>query len=90
MLAIGGLLRRKRKSASMTLAEMSDRCGVAPGRLSEIERDLRMPGQKTLRRLAIAYGLHPEALVEIRGYLLAERKIRFESSGDSNPERVTA
>lgn len=42
--SLGEKLRELRKSKSMTLQVMADKLGVSNGFLSEVERDLKMPG----------------------------------------------
>ncbi len=53
-LALGGLLRKRRKQMELTLKVLSDRAGVSAGYLSLIERDMAVPSLGTLAQLADA------------------------------------
>lgn len=53
--SIGPELRRIRKTAGMTLAQVEDVAGVSVGFLSDVERGARVPSLRTLGKLATAY-----------------------------------
>jgi transcriptional regulator with XRE-family HTH domain len=53
-LQIGNQLRRRRKSAGMSIAELSAASGVSTGLISQIEREMVVPSVVSLYRIAQA------------------------------------
>lgn len=66
-LEIGPLLRRLRGRRS--LRDVNRLAGVSSSYLSSIERGERRPGRNVIRRLAAAYGVDPESLLERAGHV---------------------
>ncbi len=58
-------LRQLRESKGWTLIDACRYSGVAPIRLSEYERGLRKPSNKTLMKLSLAYNLKTEEVKEL-------------------------
>ena len=56
------VLQRWRDAMDITLAELSKRSDISPGYLSQIERGLRIPKNRRLKRLARALGKPLETL----------------------------
>lgn len=54
---VGYILRRLREEKGLTLRELGRRCGLSPGFISEVERDLASPSVASLSRLASALGV---------------------------------
>jgi transcriptional regulator with XRE-family HTH domain len=57
-------LRVLRAERELTLREAATRVGVRPGTLSELERGMRHPHDRTLSRIAKGYGVSIEELLE--------------------------
>ena len=60
-------LREVRESRLMTQGELARRAGVTAITISRLERGMHRPRFATVRRLAEALGVQPQALVEGRG-----------------------
>jgi len=58
-------LRQLRESKGWTLIDACRYSGVAPIRLSEYERGIRQPNNKTLMKLSLAYNMKPEEVKAI-------------------------
>jgi len=52
----GLMIRRMRKSQNLTLADLSEKMGLSPSFLSQVERGLINPSINSLRRIALALG----------------------------------
>jgi len=52
----GSMIRRMRKSQNLTLADLSEKMGLSPSFLSQVERGLINPSINSLRRIALALG----------------------------------
>lgn len=63
-LLVGRAIRRIRKQKKISLQVLAERSGVAPGMLSQIERDLGNPSLKTLTRIRQALEVPLNALFE--------------------------
>ncbi len=64
---IGQMLRRLR--GDMSLRGVQRISGISNAYLSQIEKDLRHPGPKVLKRLAALYGVGVQDLFKKAGYL---------------------
>lgn len=62
MVSVGQRLRRLRQQRLLTLRELAERSGVAFTTVHRIETGKVAPRLRTLRRLAEALGVPPEAL----------------------------
>jgi transcriptional regulator with XRE-family HTH domain len=60
-------LRQVRERLFVTQAELAQRTGIAEATLSRIENGLQRPRISTVRRIAEALGVGPEALVDWNG-----------------------
>ena len=67
---IGQMLKRLR--GEMSLRGVQRNSGVSNAYLSQIEKGLRQPGPKVLRRLASLYGVSVQELFRKAGYLESE------------------
>lgn len=68
--SIGQMLRRLR--GEMSLRGVQRLSGISNAYLSQIEKGLRHPGPKVLRRLAALYGVGVQELLRKAGYLDGE------------------
>lgn len=59
---LGQFIRRVREAKGLTLRLASDRAGISPAFLSDVELDRRTFSPKTLLPLAKALGLHADDL----------------------------
>lgn len=59
---LGQRLRRLRRQRLLTLRELAAKSGVSIGTIHRIENDRGIPRLRTLRRLAAALEVPPEAL----------------------------
>lgn len=59
----GAKLRRLRLARTLTIRELADRSGVNHAAISQIERAKRAPHPSTIRKLATALDVDPEALL---------------------------
>jgi transcriptional regulator with XRE-family HTH domain len=59
----GAKLRRLRLARTLTMRELADRSGVNHAAISQIERGKRAPHPSTIRKLATALEVDPEALL---------------------------
>lgn len=82
-LEIGPLLRRLR--GRLSLRDVNRRVGVSSSYLSSIERGERRPGRNVITKLAAAYGVDPDPLLERAGHIDARRGADDE---DPNVERA--
>jgi SOS-response transcriptional repressor LexA len=76
----GGLIRRERKRAGLTLAALSRRVGCAPSYLSEVERGVKGAPDVFLARVESALGLEPHALVRMAQWARAPAAVKQELS----------
>jgi transcriptional regulator with XRE-family HTH domain len=76
---IGEFLREQRRTAQLSLRQLSDLAGVSNPYLSQIERGLRKPSAEVLQQIAKALRISSEALY-VRAGLLDE------PSGDHSVE----
>ena len=60
---LGGRVRRLRKRARLTQAELVERAGINQGYLSAIERGLREPSRRTIDALAVALNVPQGVLI---------------------------
>lgn len=71
--SLGGIFRRARRKAGLSLAGAAGMIGVSPSYLSRIEKGADMPAEDLVERLADAlglpYGLVDEAFCRARGEL---------------------
>lgn len=72
------LARLRNKGCGITLKEMSERTGVSPSHLSEIERGRSVPPFKTVVRLAKAYRL---AIYDFYDMLYSAERAYLEEKG---------
>ena len=79
---LGKILKQQRKSANLTLYELSITSGVSPSHLGRIENGERFPSAEILQRLARPLGFREEDLFALAGYLSARR-----SSEETAPVR---
>lgn len=66
---IGEFLREQRRSAQLSLRQLSDLAGVSNPYLSQIERGLRKPSAEVLQQIAKALRISSEALYVQAGLL---------------------
>ena len=62
----GQLLRRARKKAGLTQAELAEKLNISYQNISQWERDLRQPKVETLEKIAEALKISPADLGIIR------------------------
>ena len=60
----GAKLRRLRREQALTLAELSERSGVADGTISRLENERRPAMLPTIRKLSEAFGIEPKELMK--------------------------
>lgn len=93
--SLGEFLRDQRRSAQLSLRQLSDLAGVSNPYLSQIERGLRKPSAEVLQQLANALRISSEALY-VRAGLLDEPSsdrtvvdaVRADPSLDEQQKRV--
>lgn len=66
---LGKLLKQQRKSARMTLYELSNSSGVSTSHLGRIENGERFPSADVLQKIARPLGFAEEELFSLAGYL---------------------
>ena len=66
-LAFGALLKRSRRAAQLTQAELAERAGFSVVYVSMLERGARQPQRTTLALLAEALGLSPSERATLEG-----------------------
>lgn len=64
MITTGQKIRLRRRERGVTQKELSELCGVAQSNLSNIEKDRADVTVSTLKRLAVALGVQPSALLD--------------------------
>jgi transcriptional regulator with XRE-family HTH domain len=67
--ALGGLIRKQRQQAEMTLRDLAERTNVSNPYLSQIERGLHEPSVRVLKAIAAALNLSAESLLVQAGVL---------------------
>jgi len=85
MTRLGSYLRRLRQERGITLVQLAKRSKVSVGYISEIERceeTNRSPHPGILRKLASAYGVPLQELMEAAGYLVKDEKPQVFSEKD--------
>lgn len=70
MAGIGKQLEQARKSLSWSLRQAEQASGVSNGYISQIEHEEAEPSPDVLQRLAKAYGIPFEVLMESAGYIM--------------------
>lgn len=83
--ALGGFIRSQRKSAQMSLRDLSSATNVSNPYLSQIERGLHEPSVRVLRSIAVALNLSLETLLVRAGLLEAEQGV---ADGPPDVERA--
>ena len=76
----------KRLRGDMSLRGVQRLSGISNAYLSQIEKGLRHPGPKLLRRLAALYGVGVEELFRKAGYLESDRRGAGGGRGDGGGE----
>ena len=61
---LGENVRREREKAGISIEEAAERLGVSRARISQIECAVKQPRPSTLKRLAEAFGVDPEAFYD--------------------------
>ena len=74
---IGEFLREQRRTAQLSLRQLSDLAGVSNPYLSQIERGLRKPSAEILQQIAKALRISAETLY-VRAGILEERDGDFD------------
>jgi len=69
---LGTLIRRRRRSARLSLRQLAERASVSNPYLSQVERGLHEPSLRVLRAIARGLDVAPEVLLAEAG-LLARR-----------------
>lgn len=59
---VGEKVKKLRKDAGLTLADLSRSSGLTAAGISYIERGLRSPKEETILKLATALNVHPASL----------------------------
>lgn len=62
---IGEVARAAREGLGLTQAQVARQAGIAPGVYGRIERGGMMPSVPTLRQIAVALGVPPDALLDV-------------------------
>jgi transcriptional regulator with XRE-family HTH domain len=62
--SIGEELRKLRKTKNLTLKEVAEKAGVSTMYISEIERDLKVPSDEVICKLAKIYNVDEKELFE--------------------------
>jgi transcriptional regulator with XRE-family HTH domain len=62
---IGEVARAAREGLGLTQAQVARQVGIAPGVYGRIERGGMMPSVPTLRQIAVALGVPPDALLDM-------------------------
>jgi len=62
---IGEVARAAREGLGLTQAQVARKAGIAPGVYGRIERGGMMPSVPTLRQIAVALGVPPDALLDV-------------------------
>lgn len=78
MATLGVVLRSAREAKRTSLREAARSVGISPSYLSDLERDLRIPSEEVLAKLAALLSLDLENLIPLTGRLggKAERYLR--------------
>jgi len=61
---IGHNIARRRKALGLTLSDLSERCGISPGMLSDVENAKKNPTIRTVSQIADALGCTISELVD--------------------------
>ncbi|MDX1889312.1 helix-turn-helix transcriptional regulator [Mycolicibacterium sp. 050158] len=75
----GRLVREERTSQGRTLGQVSQRAGISPQYLSEVERGLKEPSSEMLASICGALGLRLVDLLRAGDRHLARRRLRLAS-----------
>ena len=75
---LGKILKQKRRSAGMTLRQLSEISGVSPSHLGRVEKGERFPSADILQRIAKPLGFTEAEIFTLAGYLSG-------SAGDEAP-----
>lgn len=67
--SLGEVLRQRRVTILLTLAELAAKSGVSPSHLARIELGQRFPSAKILRKIAKPLGFSDGELLVYAGYL---------------------
>lgn len=64
-MTVGGTVKRLREQRGWTMGQLASRAAVSTGYLSRLERDFyASPGTTVIQRLAVAFGVQPEMLLD--------------------------
>ena len=72
MNSLGSVLRARREAASLSLRALAAQMSLAPSYISDIERDLRVPSEQTIRIFARVFSLSFDELMTRAGRLSNE------------------
>lgn len=64
-MTIGARIRRYRNEGGMTQRELADEVGLTESAIRNYERDIRMPGNQQIERIAEALGVSADSIREI-------------------------
>jgi transcriptional regulator with XRE-family HTH domain len=74
---VGRLLREERTEQGRTLGQVSERAGISPQYLSEVERGLKEPSSEMLASISGALGLRLVDLLRAGDRRLTKRRLRL-------------
>ena len=77
---LGGILKRRRQSMSLSLRKLSQLSGISPSYLGRLESGERFPSASVLKKIARPLGIEEIELFSLAGYLSP-------SSSGTNEER---
>ena len=66
---LGEFIRRQRELAQLSIRQLADICGISNPYLSQIERGNYRPSPQVVKALATAFGLKPEQLYTMLGFM---------------------
>lgn len=72
--SLGERLKIRRRELELTLAQLSDKCGISPQLISDYENDRKEPGLKNIRALCSALEVYPNYLIEENKYVASSNK----------------
>ena len=90
LVAFGEFVKAQRQLAQVSLRNLAKMSGVSDSYLSQIERGNYRPSPQVVKALAQAFGLKPEQLYTMLGFMDDERPGRHDQRGTGDPARPAA